>query len=274
MMIDAQIHVWQANTPERPWPEGAVSLQGEPFSIDQALGTLDAGGVQRAILVPPSWVGLQNGYALEAAAREPGRFAVMGRFDPLQQDGPTHLRELLATPGMLGLRMLLNTPALASMIEDPAAAWFWRQCEADGVPLMCFTPANVQALEPLAARHPNLRVIVDHSGRNPRGGKDEAAWQDLPDLLALARHRNVAVKVSSLPSFSSAPYPFEVLHVPIRAMYDAFGAKRLLWGSDVTRLTCPYRDNICLFTEALDFLSDEDRAWIMGKSAAAWCNWH
>jgi predicted TIM-barrel fold metal-dependent hydrolase len=273
MMIDAQIHVWQSSSPERPWPDGAVSLQGEPFSIDQALATLDEGGVQRAILVPPSWVGLQNGYALEAAAREPGRFAVMGRFDPLQQDGPARLRELLAKPGVLGLRMMLNTPALAGMIEDPAVAWFWSQCEAASVPLMCFTPANVKALEPLAAHHPHLRIIVDHSGRNPRGAKDGAAWEDLSELLALARYPNVAVKVSSLPSFSSAPYPFEVLHMPIRAMYDSFGAARLLWGSDVTRLTCPYRDNVRLFTEALDFLSKEDRAWIMGKSATTWCKW-
>jgi L-fuconolactonase len=272
-IIDAQIHAWEPSRPDRPWPAGMASLQGPEFSIAQALATLDEAGVQRAILVPPSWVGIQNDYALEAAKQAPSRFAVMGRFDPLLPGGPARLDHLRAQPGMLGLRMLLNTPETLEWPESPALAWFWSHCEAANIPIMCFAPSNAGVLGPLAARHPKLRVIVDHAGRNPRGAKDEAAWADIGDLLALARQPNVAVKVSSLPSFSSVPYPFPVLHAPIRAMYQAFGAKRLLWGSDVTRLTAPYADNIRLFTEALGFLSAEDLEWIMGRSASVWCGW-
>jgi hypothetical protein len=47
----------------------------------------------------------------------------------------------------------------------------------------------------------------------------------------------------------------------------------MMWGSDKTRLTCTYAENIQLFTEALDFLSTEDKEWIMGRALAAALDW-
>lgn len=272
-IIDSQIHVWQANTPEHPWPEGMVSLQGEPFSYEQALQTLDEGGVDRAILVPPSWVGAQNHYVLEAHDAAPDRFAVMGRLDPHAPDARQQLRGWRDRPGMLGIRLLLNTDQTREYVTEPDYDWFWSQCQEDRIPLMCFTPGNAALLGRIAERYPDLQIIADHAARNPRGAKDEAAWEDIDALLGLGRFRNVAVKVSSLPCFSTDPFPFPVLHAPIRAIYDAFGADRMIWGSDATRLEHPYKDNVRLFTEALDFLSTADVEWIMGKSVRRWCNW-
>ena len=272
-IIDSQMHIWQANSPEQPWPQGAVSLQGEPFSAEEALAVMDAAGVQRTILVPPSWVGIQNATALAAAHKWPDRFAVIGRFDQTQPNAPARLEELRRVPGLLGLRMLLNTPAAMTLIDDPALSWFWAQCEDSGIPLAFFMPMTAPALAPLAARYPKLRMIVDHSGRNPRGAKDAAAWEGLDAMLELARFPNIAIKVSSLPCFSSAPYSFPSLHAPIRAMRDAFGAERLIWGSDKTRLDWPYEDNIRLFTEGLDFLTATEREWILSKSAMQWFGW-
>ena len=56
--------------------------------------------------------------------------------------------------------------------------------------------------------------------------RDDAAFADLPALLALARHPNVAVKASALPCYSTEPYPFPRLHPYIRRVFDAFGPRR------------------------------------------------
>jgi predicted TIM-barrel fold metal-dependent hydrolase len=64
------------------------------------------------------------------------------------------------------------------------------------------------------------------------------------------------------------------LHKPIREIYDHFGPQRMLWGSDVTRLDWGYADNLRLFTEALEFLSTDDREWILSRAAAKHCDWH
>ncbi len=272
-IIDAQIHVWQASTSEDPWPTGAVSLHGDPVSIERALAVLDQAGVDAAVLVPPSWVSFSNRYSLEAARLHPDRFRVFGRFDIAAPEGPQYLSRWLEQPGMLGIRMLLNAGTGLDALTDRSFDWFWQGCEACRIPLMCFTPLNARALGPIAERHPTLRLIVDHAGRNPRGEKDEAAWSDLDELTALGRFQNVAVKVSSLPCFANGPYPFTALHKPVRAIYDAFGPQRMMWGSDLSRLTSSYEENLRLFTEGLEFLSGSDREWILGKALAKFCGW-
>ncbi len=47
----------------------------------------------------------------------------------------------------------------------------------------------------------------------------------------------------------------------------------MLWGADLSRLTSTYRECLELFQEALDFLSEEDREWILGKALAEVLNW-
>jgi predicted TIM-barrel fold metal-dependent hydrolase len=103
--------------------------------------------------------------------------------------------------------------------------------------------------------------------------RDDAAFADLADLLALARHPNVAVKVSAVPRFSSHAYPYRNLHPYVRRIYDAFGPRRMLWGTDLSRLRSSYRQAVTMFTEEMPFFSAADLEWIMGRSAYAWLDW-
>ncbi len=81
-IVDAQIHLWQAEAPDRPWPPGRAHEAQKPYPISKEtlLFQMDLAGVRRAILVPPSWEGDRNDVALEAARTYPDRFAVMGRL--------------------------------------------------------------------------------------------------------------------------------------------------------------------------------------------------
>jgi len=272
-IIDAQIHCWYPDSPERPWPPGARSLHGPQFTIDEARACMDAAGVQRAILVPPPWTGSDFDYSLDAARREPHRFAVMPVFDFGAPNALQRLRQWRQM-GFLGTRVTVDRAPFQALITDRSLDWFWEIAQETRLPVLVYAPGMVASLEPVMARFPDLRLIIDHAGRRTKGGvKDDALWSDAHELHAMARHRHVAVKVSSLHSFSSQPYPFKNLHGHIRAILDAFGPRRMLWGSDVTRLTCPYAENIQLFTQALDFLSADDKEWIMGRSAATLLDW-
>lgn len=272
-IIDSQMHAWYPNTPERPWVPNSLAPHLPEFLIEDVLKTIDEGGVHRCIIVPVSCTGFDNEYSLAAARANPDRLAVMGRFDPDAPDAREQLAGWLDQQGMLGIRLFFAGEPWMSMLSDERYAWFWADAERLQIPLMLLIPGNMRALHPIMARHPDLRVIIDHAGRHPRGPKDEAAWADLDQTLHFAQYKNTAIKVSSLPSFSSTPYPFPSLHKPIREIYDVFGPQRMLWGSDVTRLDWGYADNLRLFTEALDFLSVEDKEWILSKAAAKHCGW-
>jgi len=114
--------------------------------------------------------------------------------------------------------------------------------------------------------------VIDHMGLTRPVG-DEIAFRDYDKVLALARHPNVAAKISALPCYSSESYPCRKLHPYIRMAYDAFGPRRLFWGTDISRSPLSYRQNVTLFTEELPWLNGADLERVMGRGICEWLGW-
>jgi predicted TIM-barrel fold metal-dependent hydrolase len=93
--------------------------------------------------------------------------------------------------------------------------------------------------------------------------------------VALAKYPNVSVKLSAATAFSSEPYPFRDVTPHIRRLFDAYGARRCYWGTDMTNsfAKATYRQRITHFTEELDFLSEDDKDWIMGRAIVTRLGW-
>jgi predicted TIM-barrel fold metal-dependent hydrolase len=142
----------------------------------------------------------------------------------------------------------------------------------NGLPAMVSVPGLLPAVDGIAERHPGLRLVIDHLAL-AREGKDEAALAELPQLLALSRHPNVAAKASALPRYSSEAYPYRRLHPNLRRVFDAFGPRRMFWGTDLTGIPCSYAQAIALFTEELPWLGGEDLEWVMGRALCDWLGW-
>jgi len=274
IVVDAQVHIWKPETPERPYIKEDASKphRAIPLTYDNLLQEMTVAGVDRAILVPPSWEGYRNDYALEAAQKYPDRFAVMGKVplnDPASKD---RIASWLKQPGMLGFRISFRHSGTHSFLDDGTADWFWADCERYDIPVMVFSPFAVEKIGEIAERHAGLRVIIDHMGLNVKWkGKDLAPGVDV--VLKFARLPNVAVKASCLPCYVAETYPFPTLHPQIRRVVETFGPQRVFWGTDLSQSLCTYRQNVTLFTEELKFLSADDKEWIMGKALAHWLPW-
>jgi predicted TIM-barrel fold metal-dependent hydrolase len=274
LITDAQVHIWGANTPERPWPKRAQPQRPIPLEKDELLREMDAAGVDRVILVPPSWEGDRNDLALEATRLHPARFRIMGRLDTDLPDAPQQIAGWLEQPGMLGLRFVFTTAVLQEPLLAGRMDWVWGAAEKAGVPVMALFPhALMHIADDIARRHPNLKLVIDHLGFSSTA-KDEAAYKDFDNLLPLARHRNVAVKASGLPCFSAAPYPFRDVHQYARKAFDAFGPRRTFWGTDLSRLPCPYRQGVTMFTEEMPWLKGEDLELVMGRAICEYLGWN
>jgi L-fuconolactonase len=273
LIVDAQVHIWAADSPGRPWPKRAPPQRAVPLEKDELLREMDAAGVDRVVIVPPSWEGDRNDLALEATRLHPDRFRVMGRLDTDLPDARAQIGHWLAQPGMLGLRFMFSTPLMQEPLLAGRMDWVWGAAEKAGVPVMALFPfALMDHAGSIAARHPGLKLVIDHLGLTGTA-KDDAAFEGFDRVLALSRHPNVTVKASALPVFTTKPYPFRNLHGYIRRAYDAFGPKRMFWGSDLSRLPCPYRECVTLFTEELPWLTDDDKEWIMGRGLSEHLGW-
>ena len=276
-IVDSQVHIWELSRPGREWPPGRFvpPWASTPFSKDQLLAEMNRAGVDRAILVPPAFEGDRNGLSLEAAKLHPDKFAVMGRL-PL--DDPK-TRELLprwrTNPGALGLRFTFFIPQQKKWLEDGTAAWLWPAAEAANIPLMIYpVPEALPYFHKVAREHPKLRIIIDHLAvGHEEWNRDDRAFQHIELLLALAAHPNIAVKASGLPEYSTDPYPYRNLHQYLRRIVEAYGARRVFWGTDFTRLPCTYRQAITMFTEELPWLSSADLDLIMGRAICEWLDW-
>jgi len=269
LIVDAQVHLWSGGK-----PTNANHRQVPAFTADDLLKEMDEGGVDAAVVHPPtSWDPNANELAVEAARRNPNRLAILGNF-PLDR---AESRALIDTwkqrPGMLGLRFTFLQPHQKTWPTDGTMDWLWPAAERAGLPVALLAAEFMPKVAQVAERHPRLKLIIDHLGRSSPAMKDDAAWASLPEMLALAKYPNVAIKATGAPSYSSEPYPYRNIHDHLRRIHDAFGPERMFWGTDITRMPCSWRQCVTMFTEELPWLSARDKELVMGRAVCTWLGW-
>ena len=267
LIVDSQVHIWSSGTPV------AHHRQVSSYSKDDLLKEMDEAGVNAAVIHPPGWDRNCNEVAIDAARQHPDRLAILGWF---ALDKPEN-RKLVDTwkrqPGMLGLRYAFLQPDQVNWPTDGTIDWLWPAAERAGIPIALLAAPFLPVVARVAERHPRLRILIDHLGR-VRGSLDDAGFANLPDLLALAKYPNIAVKASGAPSYSSEPYPYRNIHKYLRQIYDAFGPDRMFWGTDITRMPCSYRQCVTMFTEELPWLKGRDQELLMGRALCNWIGWN
>jgi predicted TIM-barrel fold metal-dependent hydrolase len=274
LIVDAQVHLWKAATPERPWVPGMVPQLPEPFGYDKLIPMMNEAGVDRVVIVPPSWEGDRVDYALEAVGKYPDRFAVMGRIPLRNPQSAGLLPTWREQKGMLGIRVTF-LGAQAPWLTDGTADWFWPEAEKARIPVMFLTSGKTAEFARIAERHPRLPLIIDHMGVNLEIAKAGKIPDAIEQSVALAKYPNVSVKLSAAPAYSSEAYPFRDMTPHIHRLFDAFGPQRCHWGTDMTNsfAKASYRQRVTHFTEELGFLSEEDKDWIMGRAIVARLGW-
>ena len=269
-IIDAQIHLWGSGL-----PSNQSHRQVTAFTPAEAIAMMDEGGVAGAVIHPPGWDPKSHEMAFQAVSDYPGRFAIMGSVPLDRPESRSRIAGWRAQPGMLGLRYgFLNDPP-RRWLHDGELEWLWSAAEGAGVPVAALATDSLAELGRVAERHPGLRLTIDHLGG--RGGtttlKDHAAMTHMPELLKLARLPNVAVKATGAPGYSAEPYPYPIMQIYLRQIFDAFGPERMFWGTDITKMPCSWGQCVTMFTEELPWLKGRDLDLVMGEALCAWWGW-
>jgi predicted TIM-barrel fold metal-dependent hydrolase len=270
LIVDSQIHIWENSK------MSAHHRQIPTYSEDDALKEMARAGVDAAVIHPPSTLGeAMNALAVEAVRHHPDKFCILGNFDLQAPNREEIVKNWRQRPGMLGFRFTFNQPHQQSWWTDGSLDWFWAACAREKLPVGLLAGGHMAAFGKIAERHPGQKHHNDNNGRGggAGSGKDDAAFADLADMLALARLPNVAVKLSGAPSYSSQPYPYRNIHKYIRQIFDAFGPERCFWGTDITRMPCSYRQCVTMFTEELPWLKGRDLELVMGRAVCDWIGW-
>jgi predicted TIM-barrel fold metal-dependent hydrolase len=269
-IVDAQIHVWGTGL-----PSNLSHWQVTHFTVEEAVALMDEGGVDAAVIHPPGWDPNSTEMAFAAVRNYPGRFAIMGALPLDKPESRARIATWREQPGMLGLRYgFLHDPA-KQRLHDGEFEWLFSESEKAGVPIATLATDSLAELGKIAERHPGLRLTIDHLGG--RGGlttlKDHAAMTHMPELLALAKLPNVAVKATGAPGYSAEAYPYPIMQMYLRQIFDAFGPHRMFWGTDISKMPCSWHQCVTMFTKELPWLSEADRKLVMGEALCAWWGW-
>ena len=282
MIADAQVHVWGDETADRPWiPGGQHRLRHmghlPSLSVDTLTGMMDAGGVTRAVIVPPTWDRDRLDIGLSACQRVPDRFRIMARI-PVNEPHEARrlLREWRNVPEIVGIRLTFSFEGEREWIQDGTADWFWPYAEENDIPVMLLVPHAKAKVAEVATAHPRLRLSIDHMGILGNTVDREIAPY-IKATAALADYPNITVKLTNLPSFSTAPYPFENLLPSVATLVQAFGAERCFWGTDISRMLgkygVSYEQAIALVTRHMPFLSEQEQRLVLGEALCHWLRW-
>jgi L-fuconolactonase len=272
--LDAQVHAYERNHPGRPW---VGTLYG-PAEVtgDQMVAAMDEVGVDGAVLVSPfSMYRYDASYALEVYAAHPGRFRLVKPVDPTDPAMVDTIDEWARTKGTVGIRIFLRDN-VSTDPDDPAINRVLAAAARHALPVNVACTGRLNQAGQLAARNPNTRVVIDHLGM-PQPHEPPAPaepFADLPELLALAAHDNVAVKISGACTLSHEPFPYKDIWDPLGRVFDAFGFDRCMWGTDWTRAVglLTYEQGVEAF-RVTDRLSNSDRAALMGETLRQVYNW-
>ena len=274
MVIDSQVHAYEANTSKRPWrtvPNWPAHVTG-----DEMVAAMDKVGVDGAIFVSPfAMYGYDASYAVDVQRAHPGKFALVKPVNPDDEGVADVIAEWKKTPGTVGVRIMMRKDAERAP-NDAGDDRIARAALKNDFPVNLSCAGNLEAATALIDRHPDTRFIIDHLGiLQPRTlPAPDQPWADLPKLLDLAKRKNAVVKVSGACTLSKEAYPFADLWDPLARVFDAWGFERCLWGTDWTRafVVVNYENAVKPFLETKR-LSESERAMLMGGACAKTYGW-
>ena len=273
-ILDSQVHAYERNHPGRPWVgtlHGPAEVTG-----DQMVAAMDSVGVDGAVLVSPfGMYRYDASYALEVFGAHPSRFRLVKPVDPTDPAVADTIADWATIKGTVGIRIMLRD----EVSNDPADAGLNRVLAAAArhslpVNLLCW--GRMEQAAQLASRNPNTQLVIDHVGlQQPFEPPPPAQpFGELPKVLTLATHPNIAIKISGACTLSHEPFPYKDIWDPLARIFDAFGLDRCMWGTDWTRAVAllTYKQGVDAF-RVTDRLSDNDRAVLMGDTLARVYNW-
>ena len=274
LIIDSQVHAYERDHPGRPWH--AVLHGPDEVTGDDMVSAMDSVGVDGALLVSPfTMYRYDASYAMEVYRKHSTRFALIKPIDPTDPGVVETIDQWAATDGTVAIRLMLNhgfsSGAEADQIDAALAA-----AARHNMPVNVLAWGALAQLDQIATRNPNTQLVLDHIGlKQPfEPPVPEQPFAAIDEVISLARHDNIAIKISGACTLSHAPDTFSDIWDPLARIFDAYSMSRCLWGTDWTRAVelISYAQGVEPF-RLTDRLSDSDRAKLMGGALQEIYGW-
>lgn len=268
--IDAHVHVWTPDVARYPIHESFKVSDMVPasFTPEQLFTHTKPNGVTRVVLIQMSFYQFNNSYLLNSMLRYPGVFSGVAVIDENAPKADFQMRTLAAR-GVRGFRIHPGKQPVDVWLGSPGMATMWQAAADQGLAICpLINPEALPSIEKMCGRFPKTRVVIDHFARI--GVDGQIRDEQVEALCRLAKCPHTYVKTSAFYALGKKQPPYTDLGPMIQRLRNAYGAQRLMWASDCPYQVDPghnYADSIALIRDRLDFLTPDDRTWMLGKTA-------
>ncbi len=269
--IDAHQHFWRFDPVKDSWINDEMKLLQRDFLPGDLRPELQSTGIDGTIAVQADQSQAENDFLLKLADEHDFIQGVVGWVDLQADDLAAKLEDLGRHKKLKGFRHILQGEIDERFMLRPA---FQR-----GIGLLhkygysydiLIFPRHLKHAAQLVAAFPDQRFVIDHLAKPYIKTGDIWAWRK--DMEALASYENVWCKVSGMVTEASwhswtkadlAPY--------LDVVFNAFGTKRILFGSDwpVCLLAASYHDVIDIVESYLAPFSADEKSDCLGGNATA-----
>jgi len=266
--IDAHQHFWRLAERGASWPPPALEPIYRDFLPHDLAPLLGAHGIDATVLVQSLPTRADTDFLLQLARATPCVAGVVGWVDLKAVDAVQQIDALAENNMLKGLRPMLQDIEDVRWIDDPALdpamdAMVRHRLVFDALVL----PRHLPSLLALARRHPALAIVIDHAAKPPIASGAVDDWAAA--LAPLAALPQVCCKLSGMVTEAGAGWTVAGLAPYARVVLDAFGAGRVLWGSDwpVVNLASNYAGWLDASTALLAHLPAAARDQVLGLNA-------
>ncbi|MBP1858778.1 amidohydrolase family protein [Rhizobium herbae] len=269
MRIDAHQHYWSLGLGHNDWPPPDLAPIYRDFTPDDLKPHLVAAGVAKTVLVQAAPNLAETEFLLALAAREETVAAVVGWVDVWSPTARADLERFKRHSKFRGIRPMLQGIDDTFCILQREAIRTLEMLPGLGLRLdVLIQPRHVPVIAALADRLPELHIVIDHGAKPLIAKGILEPWRS--DMAALARRRNVCVKLSGLVTEAGAGWSVDELKPYAQHLLDVFGPQRVMFGSDwpVVNLDASYGDWWMAANALLAGFDETDRNAVLCATAA------
>jgi L-fuconolactonase len=269
MRIDAHQHFWAVARGDYGWLTPDLDVIYRDFTTDDLAPMLNDAGIEGTVLVQAAPTVAETEYMLSLADETSFIKGVVGWVDFEASDAVNQIAALNAHPALVGLRPMIQDITDPHWILGDALTSAFTELTARGLTFDALTfPQHLGPLRKLLARHPDMKVVIDHGSKPLIRDAILEGWA--ADMAALASETNAWCKLSGLVTEAAPDWTVDDLRPYVDHLLNSFGPSRLIWGSDwpVCTLASSYERWLETTDLLLSQLSSSERDAVMGGNAA------
>lgn len=232
-MIDAHHHCWQLGANGCHWPTADLGAIYRDCGPQELVALAQAAGITGSVLVQSQPCDADTHYLLQLAEGCDFIKAVVGWVDLAAAAAPARIKQLAQHPKLRGLRPMLQGLAQDDWILRPELAPALAAMQACNLRFDALIYSrHLPYIEELARRYPQLLMVLDHAAKPAIGNGAHPSADWCAAISSIARQPNVYCKISGLPTEAAGQQGAADFLPYVQLLLAAFGARRLMWGSD------------------------------------------